>query len=112
MTDVMLYYGISTGGKGDGSDWIEWETTLEGEEEAAYLQAIAEHKDLNDGSLDWVLEEDRKAIMQQEIQNGLDYGDEYVQECVSKGISPFDESWMLFIQFAEPEDYDEEDDED
>ena len=104
MTSVLVYYGISTGGKGDGSEWIEWEIELTGEAEAAYLQAIEEGRDLNDGSLDWILEEDRKAIMEQEVQNGLEYGDEYVQECCDRGISPFDDSWMLSIWFPEIDD--------
>lgn len=38
-TEVTLEYAVSFG-KGDGSDWIEYEITLTGEAEAAYLEEM------------------------------------------------------------------------
>lgn len=47
MITVELQYG-AVFGKGDGSDWFEWETELDGEEEAAYLRAKRLRLNLNE----------------------------------------------------------------
>ena len=82
MTIVELQYGVIFG-KGDASDWITWNAELDDEEEKAYLRAKKLRKSLNEcDDLQSVLDRAYEDIEQEEIQNMLDYDDEYVQECV------------------------------
>ena len=84
-----LRYGVVFG-KGDSSDWIDWEEELTEEEEIAYNNAIANEVPLNTvKELRDVLDRAYDDIEDEEICNGLDMGDEYVMEC--QGVAPMDQ---------------------
>ena len=77
MTTVELQYGVVFG-KGDGSDWLPWEITLTGAEEAAYLRAKKLWLDPNDcPELQGVLADAYEEIKEQETQAMIDCGDEH-----------------------------------
>lgn len=81
MKTVALRYGV-TFGKCDSSDWIDWEIDLTDEEEAAYDNAIANEIPLNDvPELQDALRRAYEEIEDEEINMGIDNGDEYVLEC-------------------------------
>lgn len=83
-----LRYGVVFG-KGDSSDWIDWEEELTEEEEIAYNNAIANEVPLNTvKELRDVLDRAYDDIEDEEICNGLDMGDEYVMEC--QGVAEMD----------------------
>lgn len=89
MKTVEIQYGV-TFGKGDSSDWIDYEIDLTDEEEAAYDNAIANEIPLEDvPELQDALDRAYKEIEEMEIQNGIDMEDEYVMEC--QGLIPMDE---------------------
>lgn len=76
-----LRYGVIFG-KGDSSDWIDWEEELTESEEIAYKKAVKNEIPLDSvEELADVLDRAYAAIEQEEISNGLDMGDEYVMEC-------------------------------
>lgn len=78
---VELRYGVIFG-KGDSSDWIDWEIELTPEEEIAYKNAIENKILLEDvEELKPALRRAYDEIEAEEISNGLDYGEEYVMEC-------------------------------
>lgn len=84
MITVELQYG-AVFGKGDGSDWFEWEIELDGEEEAAYLRAKRLRLNLNECSeLEGVLAAAYKEIKEEETRNMIDAGDEYAIECTGQ----------------------------
>lgn len=81
---VELQYGV-TFGKGDSSDWIDWEIDLDGEAEKAYERAKKLHLNLNEEqNLEDALIDAYNEIEAQEIENSIDYGDEYTLECLGK----------------------------
>ena len=89
MRYVELRYGV-TFGKGDSSDWIDYEIDLTDEEAAAYDKAIAEGRSLdNVPELQDALQRAYEEIEEMEIENGIDMEDEYVMEC--QGVAPMDQ---------------------
>ena len=81
MKKVALRYGVVFG-KGDASDWIDYEIDLTDEEEAIYDNAIANEIPLEDvAELQDALDRAYEEIEDMEITNGIDYEDEYVLEC-------------------------------
>ena len=84
MTDVELTY-YATFGPGDGSERIEWWVELDGEEEEAYLKAktlrlpFDHFPVLND-----VLKRAESEIAEEEMQNLLENGDSYAEECTGQ----------------------------
>ena len=81
MKKVAIRYGVVFG-KGDASDWIDYEIELTDEEEAIYDNAIANEIPLEDvAELQDALDRAYEEIEDMEISNGIDYGDEYVLEC-------------------------------
>ena len=71
MTTVMLEYcGIFA--DGDAGDMIEWEATIDGEDEAAYLRALEDEDTCLDDceELQPFLDAQRKLIEAHEIDNG------------------------------------------
>ena len=76
----------------DSSDWIKWKIGLTDEEARVYDEAIANDISLNEHpSLQDALMRAYKEIEAEEISNGLDYGDEYVKECLGETeVDPFD----------------------
>lgn len=89
MRYVELRYGV-TFGKGDSSDWIDYEIDLTDEEATAYDKAIAEGRSLdNVPELQDALQLAYEEIEEMEIENGIDMEDEYVMEC--QGLAPMDQ---------------------
>ena len=83
-TCVELQYSV-TFGKGDSSDWIEWEVDLIGKEEEAYLRAKMLRLSLNDvPELRGVLAAAYEEIEKGEIENLIEGEDEYVMECTGR----------------------------
>lgn len=81
MTDVELKYYVSFG-SGDGSDILEWSTTLDGEAEETYLKAKKLRLPFDDFPvLNEVLKKAELEIAEEETDNLLDFDDPYVQEC-------------------------------
>lgn len=81
MKEITLQYGAIFG-KGDSSDWIEYEIELTDEEEKLYDAALESEEDLNEvESLKGILERAYAEIEEIEIQNLLDIDDEYTLEC-------------------------------
>ena len=88
MKLVELRYGV-TFGKGDSSDWIDYEINLTDEEAEAYDNAVNNEVPLEDvQELKPALERAYDEIEEMEIQNGIDIEDEYVMEC--QGLAPMD----------------------
>ena len=84
MTNVEMKYG-AVFGKCDASDWFEFEITLEGEEEAAYLRAKKLRLNLNEcPELEGVLSAAYDEIKEEETQNMIDCEDEYAMECAGQ----------------------------
>lgn len=89
MKYVDIRYGIILG-KGDASDWMDYEIGLTDEEAVAYDNAIADEIPLSDVSdLQDALERAYEEIEDIEIQISIDTEDEYVMEC--QGLAPMDE---------------------
>lgn len=83
-TTVVLQYGVWFG-KCDASDWIEWEVDVTGEAEEAYLRAKMLRLPLDEiPELESVLDDAREEIAETEIENMIDYDDEYVRECTGR----------------------------
>ena len=81
MKYVALRYGV-TFGKGDSSDWIDWDLQLTDEEEKIYDHAIANKLPLNElPELEGALRRAYEEIEDEEISMGIDNGDEYTMEC-------------------------------
>ena len=88
MKSVELRYGVIFG-KGDSSDWIDYEIDLTDEEAAAYDHAVENEIPLEDvQELKAALDRAYEEIEEMEIQNGIDYEDEYVMEC--QGVAEMD----------------------
>ena len=80
MKTVEIRYGV-TFGKGDSSDWIEWEVKLTDEEEKIYDKAIENGEALNEiPELQDALNRAYETIEAEEIAMGIDNCDEYVME--------------------------------
>ena len=78
---VELRYGVSFG-KGDSTDWIDWEIELTKDEEIAYNNAIANEIPLDEvEELKDALRRAYEEIESEEISNAIDNGEEYVLEC-------------------------------
>ena len=82
-TTVTLEYGV-TFGKGDSSDWIEYEITLTGEAEAAYLEEMKKEDEYDrcfsdHPSLVAALEEAYDEIKDVATADLCEAGDEYAQ---------------------------------
>lgn len=93
-TVVTLQYQIIFG-TCDATDWIEWEVTLEGAEEEAYLRALELGLPLEDvPELAPVLSAARDEIEAQELA----FSPEAEED------NPFDNGWTIAVQFKEPED--------
>ena len=89
MGYVELRYSV-TFGKGDSSDWIDYEIDLTDEEAAAYDKAVAEGQCLDDvPELQEAIQRAYEEIEEMEIENGIEIEDEYVMEC--QGLVPMDE---------------------
>ena len=89
MKSVSIQYSV-TFGKGDSSDWIDYEIDLTDEEAAAYDKAIAEGQCLDDvPELQEAIQRAYEEIEEMEIENGIDLEDEYVMEC--QGLAAMDE---------------------
>ena len=81
MKYVALRYGV-TFGKGDSSDWIDWDLQLTDEEEKIYDHAVANKLPLNElPELEGALRRAYEEIEDEEISMGIDNGDEYTMEC-------------------------------
>ena len=81
MKYVALRYRV-TFGKGDSSDWFEWNFRLTDDEEKIYDHAITNKLPLNEVSeLENVLRRGYEEIEAREIRIGIDNGDEYTMEC-------------------------------
>lgn len=90
MKSVEIRYGVIFG-KGDSSDWIDYEIDLSDEEEILYDNAVKNEIPLEDvPELRVALERAYEEIEDMEIQNGIDLEDEYVMEC--QGMAPMDET--------------------
>lgn len=88
MKEVPIHYGVIFG-KGDSTDWIDYEITLTDDESAVYDKAVADGVDPNDvPELQSAIWRAYKEIEEMEIENGLAYGNEYVMEC--QGVAPMD----------------------
>ena len=84
MTIVELYYYVNFG-CGDSSEYFEWDITLEGKAEEAYLKAKKLDLPFEDfEELKAVLDMAYKEIEEQEIENYIDLEDEYVMECTGR----------------------------
>lgn len=78
---VQLQYYVSFG-KGDSSDYIDWEIELTEEEEIAYKKAFRDEIPFDEvPELQEVLARAYAEIEEMEISNGIDMGEEYVLEC-------------------------------
>ena len=85
---VDIHYGVVFG-KGDASDWIDYECELTDEEEVIYSNAVRLRKDLNEvPELQEALQRVYADIEDDEISLGLENEDEYVMEC--QGCLPLD----------------------
>jgi hypothetical protein len=88
MKTVAIHYGV-TFGKGDSSDWIDYEIELTDEEAAIYDDAIAKEILLEDvPELQKALERVYPEIEEIAIENGLEFGDEYTEKC--QGVAEMD----------------------
>ena len=88
MKTVELRYGVSFG-KCDSSDWIDWTVDLTDEEEKIYDHAIENEIPLNEvPELEGALRRAYEEIEDEEINRGIDNGDEYVMEC--QGLAEVD----------------------
>ena len=78
---IVLNYGV-TFGKCDGSDILEWDVELTDEQEKAYKKAWMTGADPDDvPELQKICDAARPEIEEVEIQNGIDYDDDYTREC-------------------------------
>lgn len=94
-TVVTLQYQIVFG-KCDATDWSEWEVTLDGAEEDAYLRALELCLPLEDvPELSQVLSAARDEIEAQELALSPPDPEE---------DNPFDNGCTISVQFKEPED--------
>lgn len=95
---VDVQYGVWFG-KGDSSDWIDWEIDLSEEEEEAYLEAKRLRYPFSDFPiLDEALEFAKEEIAESEIDSLMDYDDEYVLECQGRVSVDPDEINQLVAQ--------------
>ena len=91
MFVAEIRYGV-TFGKGDSSDWLDWEIELTPEEEKAYKDAIENEIPFDEvEELQDALKRAYEEIEAEEISNGLDYGEEYVMECQGEAEMDQDE---------------------
>lgn len=85
---VQLRYGVVFG-KGDSTDWIDWEIELTKEETTAYNHAIENKIPLSEvEELKDALQRAYEEIESEEISMGIDNEDEYVMEC--QGVMEMD----------------------
>ena len=88
MKFVELRYGVIFG-KGDSSDWMEWEVGLTEEEAKIYDEAIANGEPLDEvEGLQDALQRAYEEIEEEEIQMGIENEYEYVLEC--QGLAEVD----------------------
>lgn len=88
METIKLRYGVCFG-KGEGSDWLEYEHNLTEEQVAAYHLAVKMRKPLDSvDELAGILEIAYKEIEEEEIENLCAAEDEYVLGC--QGRIPMD----------------------
>lgn len=88
MKFVDIQYGVIFG-KGDSTDWLEWEIELTDEEEEIYDNAIEDGELLNEiPELQDALRRAYDEIEIEEIDNGIAMEDEYTMEC--QGIIEMD----------------------
>lgn len=81
MKYVDVHYGVIFG-KGDSTDWIDWEVELTDEEEKIYDKAIEDGELLNEiPELQDALRRAYDEIEIEEIDNCIDMEDEYTMEC-------------------------------
>ena len=81
MKYVTLRYR-ATWGKGDSSDWFDWDFQLTDEEEKIYNHAITNKLPLNEHpDLEEALRRAYEKIEANEIRLGIENGDEYTIEC-------------------------------
>ena len=90
MKIVEIQYYV-TFGKGDSSEWLEYEIKLTDTEEAIYNQAIVNGIPLCDvPELEPALQRAYKEIEKIESANALDFD------------IPFDEGWTITVKFVDP----------
>ena len=78
---VEIRYYVSFG-KGDSSEWIDWEIDLTDEEEAAYDNAVENEIPLDEvPELQDALQRAYEEIEAEEISIGIENEDEYVLQC-------------------------------
>ena len=113
MKNIDLLYYV-TFGKNDSSDTMPYTISVSDEEFDVYEKAIADKKPLNETTeLQGILDIAYREIEEMEIQNGIDFEDEFVLEC--QGLledeeydedfepeSPFDCGWTLNVFFDDP----------
>lgn len=88
MRTVDIQYCVIYG-KGDASDWCDYEVELTDEEAAIYDKAVENETPLEDVTeLQEALNRVYEEIEEMEIQNGIDYEEDYVMECL--GLSEMD----------------------
>lgn len=86
MAEIEIHYGVIFG-KGDASDWIDWTMEVDDEELEIYERDRLLMIDPNtDPQLKDCLERVYEEIEDEEIQNGIDFEEEYVLEC--QGMVP------------------------
>lgn len=91
MKIVEVRYGV-TFGKGDSSDWIDYNLSLTDEEAQIYDEAVANKVPLSTvAGLQDALQRAYEEIEDEEIENGIDMEDEYVQECLGEAEMDPDE---------------------
>lgn len=100
-TDVTLEYCVEFG-RGDYSDWIEYDITLEGEAEKAYLEEMAKEDEYercfsDHEALTEALGKAYAEIAEQARQELIDAEDEYAEE----EEDPFDGGYTLMVRYLD-----------
>lgn len=102
-----IYYSVCFG-RGDGSETMDSEVELLPKEEAAYRKAVLLRIPLDEvPELESALSRAYDEIQEAETDNACDLDDEFAQECVDDGESPFDSGWELNVEFADPHEDDD-----
>lgn len=84
MAYITLHYGTIFG-KGDASDWIEWDVYASDDEVAIHDRDVLLRKNPNDDDrLKNCLSRAYEEIEDEEIENGISNDDEYTMECTGR----------------------------
>ena len=91
MKKVEIRYCVIFG-KGDASEWIDWELELTDAEARLYDEAVANEEPLEDvPELEAALERVYDEIKEEEEANLIDMEDEYAMECLGEAEMDIDE---------------------